>query len=235
MTAKNRGAQSVESDFYATPADCTRAMLTELAPHFAPFRLAGKDFRILEPTAGEGAIVKVVREFFPEAHITAIEIDRARFNVLESSGLCDVAICGDYARQDFERGAFHFSPGNPPFTIAKSIIEKTLHDAQQATTLVRLGFIASAKRRPWWRAQRMDPLFLSERPSFAASLNCFGPDKKKTQKKAGCGWQVIQRLDAARPNKCPACTVGFVRASTSDSADYMWAHFWPGARPVRVL
>lgn len=232
MSSKNRGAESVESDFYATPADCTRAMLTELATELEPYKGLGKGFRILEPTAGKGAIVRVVREFFPDASITAVELDRRRFEILEASGLCDVAICGDYAQQDFAPSQFHFSPGNPPFTIAQSIVSKTLRDSVHACALLRLGFLGSAKRRPWWRQQKMDPLYLAERPSFAASLKCIGPDKKKRQ---GCGWAVIQELDATRPKLCPRCQDGIVSVSTSDSADYMWAHFWHGGRPVRVL
>lgn len=236
MSSKNRGAESVESDFYATPADCTRAMLNEIAPRFfTEHRAMGKAFRILEPTAGKGAIVKVLREFFPEAHITAIELDRGRFDILEATGLCDVTICGDYAQQEFGQDQFHFAPLNPPFTIAQAIVGKAIHDAQHTVALLRLGFLGSAKRRPWWRQLKMDPLFLSERPSFAASLKCQGHTTQMREKVKGCGWALIQELDAQRPKKCPQCTDGLVSVSTSDSADYMWAHFWHGARPVRVL
>lgn len=235
MSSKNRGAESVESDFYATPVDCTRAMLTELLPHFDMHRSLGKAFRILEPTAGKGAIVKVLREFFPEASITAVELDRKRFEELEASGLCDVTICGDYAQQDFAPEQFHFAPLNPPFTIAQSIVGKAIHDAKHACALLRLGFLGSAKRRPWWRQLKMDPLYLAERPSFAASLKCQGHVTAMREKIKPCGWAVIQELEAPRPKRCPACLDGTVSVSTSDSADYMWAHFWHGARPVRVL
>lgn len=235
MSSKNRGAQGIESDFYETPENCTLSMLVELGEHLKPFRDMGKDCRILEPTAGNGAIVRVVRRIFPEASITAVELDRKRFTELEASGLADVTICGDYAEQKFEAGQFHFAPNNPPFTIAKSILEKVIHDSLNCVSLLRLGFLGSKDRRPWWRRQRMDPLYLAERPSFAASLKCQGYTPAMGDKVKGCGWAVIQHLKAPRPKDCPRCGNGKVSVSTSDSADYMWSHFWEGARPVRVL
>lgn len=236
MSAKGRGAESVESDFYATPEDCTRAMLTELAPRFETARSLGKSFRILEPTAGKGAIVKVLREFFPEASITAVELDRKRFEVLQASGLCDVAICGDYAEQDFADGQFHLAAINPPFTVAQSIVSRALNHARETVALLRLGFLASKERKPFWRRNNADVMPLAKRPSFAASLKCQGGfSAARVRLSAPCGWAVIQELEAPRPKTCPVCNVGTVSVSTSDSADYFWAWFHPGAPPVRVL
>lgn len=233
MTAKNRGAQSVESDFYATPEDCTRSMIRALWSALIAAGALAEGFRVLEPTAGKGAIVKVLREFMPLAHITAVELDRKRFELLEASGLCDEAICGDLAEQKFEPGQFDFAAVNPPFTIAKNIVDLTNGTAKSAAVLLRLGFLGSIDRRPWWQKQRMEPLYLAERPSFAASLKCLGADRKK--KKDGCGWAVIQELEVKRPKMCPQCAIGHVGSSTSDSADYFWGHFHEAAPRVRVI
>lgn len=232
MSSKSRGSESVESDWYATPAETTRAPLRELAAEIAADCPGGVVRRICEPTAGKGAIVKVLREFFPHADIVAHELDRTRFNMLNGLKLCE-AHCGDYAETSVPANHYDLSVINPPFTIARSIVEKAHIESRHTLPLLRLGFLSSAKRKLFWRKHPADLLPLSFRPSFAASLSCIGDGKKKV-KANGCGWGVIQDLEAERTKVCPACT-GKVNVTTADSADYLWAHMWDGARPVRIL
>jgi hypothetical protein len=235
MSSKNRGAESVESDWYATPLDATRLVMRELFGDCHVYRQLGKNFRVLEPTAGKGNIVEVIREFLPECHLTAIELDRGRYNLLAARGLCDVVACADFAQVAAPPGGYDLCIQNPPFTIAKSIIERATEQSQQTIALMRLGFLASIDRRPFWRRHPADILPLTKRPSFAASLNCIGTDKKKKKVKAnGCGWALIQELTAERAKVCPLCG-GRVNVTTSDSADYIWAHFHGEARPIRAL
>lgn len=232
MSSKNRGAVSIESDWYATPEETTRAVLRELAADIASNCPGGEVRRILEPTAGRGAIVKVLREFFPLAEITAIELDRSRFERLEKMQI-GTAYCADYGEVDAPEQRYDLAVLNPPFTIAQAIVQKAKLESLHTLSLLRLGFLASAKRRPFWRMHPADILPLSSRPSFAASLKCCGwLDEVRHQ---SCGWSVIQELEAVRPKRCPDCLKGDVSVTTSDSADYFWAHMWPGARPVRVL
>ena len=235
MSSKGRGnAESVESDWYATPKEATTSILEELRPVLHPSR-------ILEPTAGKGAIVLVAHEFFPEAAITGIELDRARFDRLTALGVCAETWHGDFYEWPAPAAPAGFKPFdaaimNPPFKPALSILERTLPLAVHTIALLRLGFLSSAERKPFWSRHPADIYPLASRPSFAASLKCVGTEKGKGKKKeSGCGWAVIQELEAPRAQVCPQCTLGFVSVTTSDSADYMWAHFWPGAKPVRVL
>jgi hypothetical protein len=237
VTAKNRGnAQSVESDWYATPSETTRAPLRELAAEISANCPGGKVRRIIEPTAGKGAIVRVLHEFFPDAEITACELDRTRFDMLRDLQLCQAVYHRDYADLPAPGEPFDLAILNPPFTIARSIVEKARLESTHTLSLLRLGFLSSADRRPFWRRHPADILPLSSRPKFAASLKCTGRKVPKGQpKEPSCGWALIQDIEAPRTKSCPQCTVGRVDVNTSDSADYMWAHMWAGARPVRVL
>ena len=66
MSATNRGAVRRAYDFYETPEEITREFLFE---HFK-----GDFHVILEPCAGSGKMVKVLRDRFPLAWIEANDI-----------------------------------------------------------------------------------------------------------------------------------------------------------------
>lgn len=55
----------VENDYYATPYSATKAILDKLD--------LGND-TILEPSAGEGHIVKVLKEYYPNNEIVANDL-----------------------------------------------------------------------------------------------------------------------------------------------------------------
>lgn len=69
MSSTNRGAERHPHDFYATPADTTRALVRWL------LRRGEFPERTLDPFAGDGAILRVLRE---EGHcptrLNAVEI-----------------------------------------------------------------------------------------------------------------------------------------------------------------
>ncbi len=228
MSSKGRGAESVESDFYATPAWATIAILTALrrqAPTWEPRR-------ILEPTAGKGAIVKVLREWFPGATIDACELDGKRAEHLRDSGDCTSVTHGDFA--DFAGHGYKYDLiiTNPPFTCAISIIERCFpHMAPDGLNvqLLRQAILASDERAPFWKRHAAQQNILPRRPSFARSLKC-GEAKDKR-----CKWARIQEIEAARPDVCLGCG-GKVASTTSDSADYAWFVFGSGVeREWRIL
>jgi hypothetical protein len=56
---------------------------------------------------------------------------------------------------------------NPPFSLAMEFVEHALNQAPEAFMLLRLNFLASAKRKEFWKRHEPDALFvLSSRPSF---------------------------------------------------------------------
>ena len=58
MSATNRGNKRRESDFYATPLDCIRNVLDNL-------NLSNRGTEVLEPSAGNGNIVQIFKEYYP--------------------------------------------------------------------------------------------------------------------------------------------------------------------------
>lgn len=221
MSSTNRGGVRETEDFYETRECDAIGMIEKLSRQIRP------DV-ILEPMAGRGALVRVMRKVWPGAYIIANELNVERATALRESG-ADLVLTGDMFRQSFRdempRIRIDLCLTNPAFKFALEAAEALIPMAQHTVLLQRLGWLASAERLPFWRKQRYDFGVLASRPSFAASLSCGRVEGKgKTKVKKPCGWAVIQYLDAPRPETCPGCGEG-VNISTSDSADYCWYHF----------
>lgn len=215
MSSTNRGALRAPDDFYETPAWATRAILRELG---------ASPSTVLEPTAGRGAIMRVVREHWPRARITGFEIDDER------AAATDDIVHGDFlelARECSLR--WDVAITNPPFALAMPVLEGCRRVARETVLLLRLNFLGSLERADFWRSVPADVNILPRRPNFAASLKCKGEEKPK------CGWRETLPIDEARPRSCPVCG-GAVSVTTSDSCEYAWFHFHPSAsRRYRVL
>lgn len=80
LAGSNSSRGRAENDYYATPPIATELLLNEL-------RLG--DDTILEPAAGEGHIVKVLKEHYPYNEITATDlVERSsRFGIDVSGGI----------------------------------------------------------------------------------------------------------------------------------------------------
>jgi hypothetical protein len=140
-------------DFYGTPSWVTRGIL----PHLP---LGG---RVLEPAAGEGAMVReLLRAGVGASQITALEIDPAR----AENCPVEAKVC-DYLTE--EVGAYDLIITNPPYLRAQAFVERSLDIAGERGTvamLLRLGFLESVQRRELHEARPADLYVLSQRPSF---------------------------------------------------------------------
>lgn len=97
----------VEDDFYATPPETTRAILDRV-------KLDGS---IYECAAGQGHILDVLKEYYPNSKIIASDlVDRGREDI--KSGV-------DFITYEFTRKVDNVIT-NPPFNLAKEFIEKAL-------------------------------------------------------------------------------------------------------------
>lgn len=123
----------VENDYYATPFMATEAILKHID--------LGKD-TILEPSAGEGHIVKVLKDHYPNNRITMNDIAfrESRFGYDIMGGV------------DF----LTFSPDrkwdtvitNPPFKYAQEFVEKALSIANHYVIMfIKIQFLEGMKRR----------------------------------------------------------------------------------------
>lgn len=147
MSQRNSGYLRQDSDNYATPAWCTRALL----PHI-PDRIKA----IWEPAAGEGAMANVLRE---RASTTVIATDLRPGNNMPTYN----------QSLDFLNGApvhrtrFSAVISNPPFCLAQEFIERAL----ELTT--PHGFVAMLLRADFDHAKGRRHLF-ADCPAFAKRL-----------------------------------------------------------------
>lgn len=116
--------------FWPTPPEVAEQLvLRVMTPGFADGAAAGgvPQVRVLEPSAGDGHLLKKIREFLPGAWVTAVEPSPARAARLRETGLADEVIestledflCTVAVRaltDDFE--PYDLVIMNPPFTLA---------------------------------------------------------------------------------------------------------------------
>lgn len=148
-------------DAYFTPSWCVDAIL----PHLPT---AGS---VLEPCAGEGAIVLALRANGVDC-IDAIEIDAGRAARVRALGgvdlICDDALAPETV--DLWQAPHGLVITNPPFSLAMEFVERaiTFQAPHRGTSafLLRLSWLASSKRAAFHRENPSDVYVLSKRPSF---------------------------------------------------------------------
>lgn len=157
ISATNRGSHRIKSDFYATPIPVIENL-------FNHHKL--KKGNILEPSAGNGNFVKVIREK-SNSHITALEIREEEYGNLNK--YADEVIIDDFLRWKPSK-KFKTIIGNPPYTYALEFIEKCFEIAEPDTEIImllRTAFLESQKRYEFWQKHPVNKLYvLSKRPSF---------------------------------------------------------------------
>lgn len=149
-------------DFYPTPTEVIDKL-------FDNYYLEGvHNETILEPCAGDGAIVATIRNRYPQSTIFAIEIDDSHGSKLETSGATKITIADYLKIADKTFPAIDWIITNPPFSLAQEFIEKSLKIAQKGVImLLRLNFLGSQKRHDFWVKNPPSKIMvLSKRPSF---------------------------------------------------------------------
>ena len=144
MSATNRGCERKAYDFYATPPETVRAFL-------ANFDGISAGDRILEPSAGNGQIVKVLREGGYDNRIDAVELRPEERGALEA--LADNVTIGSFFDYEPDCG-YDVIIGNPPYSLALDFINKSLellHPGGLLIFLLRTNFLESEKRFKWWQ------------------------------------------------------------------------------------
>lgn len=172
MSRAKPAAERRELDAYQTPAPLAREIVRTLAR-----RLKLTCPEVIEPSAGTGTFVQAAREEWPGAHVTAIDIDPECHGALVRAG-ADMVLVGDWPEtsrslaleQDETRPPRRIILGNPPFRQAEEHIEAGLElllPGEHLAFLLRVNFLGSAARVPFWRKGGL--LWLSTiapRPSF---------------------------------------------------------------------
>lgn len=177
MSATNRGCERKAYDFYATPPETVQAFL-------ANFDGISSGDRILEPSAGNGQIVRVLREGGYDNRIDAVELRPEERGTLEA--LADNVTIGSFFDYEPDCG-YDVIIGNPPYSLALDFINKSLellHPGGLLIFLLRTNFLESEKRFKWWQEHPLSGLYtLHKRPSFTGR----GTDATSYQK-LKTGW-----------------------------------------------
>ena len=158
MSATNRGAKRIESDFYATPKDCVQNFID----HYGSI-----NGRVLEPSAGNGNIVEVVKRNGKNT-VTSVELRSEEADNLRA--VSDKVIISDFLKFETD-DKFDFIIGNPPYSLAQEFLEKCFEIADKNTRIImllRTNFLESKKRCEFWQKHPVNGLYvLSKRPCLS--------------------------------------------------------------------
>jgi len=160
----------VPLDAYSTPDELALAICAAL------HRRGVEPEEIIEPSAGDGSFIRAALATWPNAHVTAIDIDVTKREPLGSAG-AHLVIVGDWkfwatriANQQGANGKSRLVVGNPPFRQAQEHIEAALdllHNGDRLAFLLRLNFLGSRGRVDFWRRLGLETVqVIAPRPSF---------------------------------------------------------------------
>lgn len=147
-----------ELDFYSTPTWATDVFLDVLKSRIAP------PAKILEPSAGDGALLDPIARTWPAADIDARDIAPPP----EASDI----VHADFFFNDTP-DAYDLVVTNPPYAYAESFVWlglSKLNTSGHLALLLRIGFIGPAERSEMWRNHMPKWAFvLKQRPKFKAN------------------------------------------------------------------
>jgi len=167
MSATNRGSERRRDDAYFTPPPAVEVLLDRVQPFLPPWSDGGR-LPILEPAAGDGAIIRHVHARWPELRFHAVELHSEREAELRAAG-AERIWCRDFLSWSPAR-RWHLVLGNPPYGLAQAFVDKALSLVEpegSVVFLLRLPFLESISRRDWHLMRPLrDVWVLSRRPSF---------------------------------------------------------------------
>ena len=208
MSATNRGSQRIEQDFYPTPLKSFLPLLPYInqIPH-----KGSNTIKVWEPACGDRRLIDLMNE-------------------------CNISSDGN----DLENGYDFLKDENwhnciitnPPFSLAQEFISHALNHSNEVFMLLRIGFLASEKRKKFWEDNKPNALFiLSKRPNFVISVKCNNlqldhPGYHEDERNSPCGYNKIFQFEEKKdiPKKCPECG-GKLSRGSSDSSEYAW-FYW---------
>jgi hypothetical protein len=149
------------SDYYITPIEVIKEFLNKF------IEIEGKYIfkAVLDPCAGGDVN-------HPMSYPSALELFGIKGNIdtvdIREDSLAQLK--ADYLKLNIEKQKYNVIITNPPFNYALEIIEKALNDVTEdgfVIMLLRLNFLGSKKRKPFWDANPPKYIFVhSKRISF---------------------------------------------------------------------
>lgn len=161
MSSKGRKKKDVAdtfSEYYPTPGWCVHRFIER-----ATFLPKGAWF---EPCAGNGDIIQGVNDVRPNLiYWHANELRSECEPALQK--LANRVTIRDFLQWPVDGpNQFDVIITNPPFSLAMAVIKKSLELADYVAMLLRLNFLGSADRTPFFKEYMPDLYVIPERPSF---------------------------------------------------------------------
>lgn len=149
-------------DAYYTPDDVALKCVQAIGLASGPTQP-----RVLEPSVGGGAFARALRSQW-RAIIDGLDIDEKATGLVD----CDAHEVIDFDHYSADPGSFDWVVGNPPYIVAESHVRKalSLEPAAGVAFLLRLGFLESEERVPFWKQHPPAEIHvLTKRPSFTGN------------------------------------------------------------------
>lgn len=146
MSAKGIGAPSIVADNYPTYADLVVRLIEasgDVASAILDVR-GGSGF-ISEPTAGDGAILRVFANYVPASRMRAVEVREACRPRLDAMGLDSVTIGNVFSVKADEPARLNIS--NPPFTCMDALVAHLRPTSRVLALLGRATWLYGAQKR----------------------------------------------------------------------------------------
>lgn len=160
MSSTARGGKRSPADFYATPRWPVHRLLERLTLPKGIW---------LEPSAGNGDIVRSVNAVVPGLSWHMIELREECKPLLDGMGIVQIADFLAPALQWSRRPLWaNVTIMNPPFSLAMEFIQKSLLITEHIVALLRLNFFGSADRNEFFRGNMPDCYVVPDRISFTA-------------------------------------------------------------------
>lgn len=151
------------------------SLLDLVGPWLSDMRQRDVSIRVLEPSAGQGTLVRILRRRVPQATIDAVEIDARWGPMLSEAGASSVSIC-DYLERPAPAKRYDLITANPPFTagVEADHVGKMLDEGERIALILptrglhgrdRWSSIWKRMGRDWWLRQQKN---LIARPAFGA-------------------------------------------------------------------
>lgn len=208
MSATNRGTVRREADYYPTDPRETAKVYHWLRRHDYVDRRSA----VIDPCAGEGAILRALREQGHEGFLRGLELRvecEPELAKVDRVGLgCELRVGVDSLNPN--RGpadrAWRYETviTNPPFSLAREFVDAWAKPSSLAAMLLPLSLLGSEERAEWWTTVRpAHVLVLSQRPSFVAVCKgragvkgCGKTYPKGSRGTCECGGKIADGTDA---------------------------------------
>lgn len=176
-TGRKKKGQKVtrrKDDFYATPSWCVERLLEQEEI----YSLLKNASCILEPCAGNGAIIKAVNSKIPNSFWYVAELRAEEKDNLEEALIGHPAVLScpsNYLGGNKEDPEDWVNPSviitNPPFTLWEEFLDSCLFECNHVIFLLRLGVLGSQDRFNLWQTRKPDLYIMEDRPSFTDDGN----------------------------------------------------------------